>query len=366
VFADPPDRSVYSLPLSNPYFIHVSNFNDRPADCSPDLSREKYDMIVMWRRADFSSCKNRGKSFFWPHDNPNGEFPLEDLAGCFFLSDFQRNTYVNLNQKLKDIPYVICGNGIVPEQFSSKKIIVNEPIIKSKDLVDEKSGKVYDTVVEDVEFKKSEITVTLDDDRFFEKENPYSCIYPSNWAWGLPLLIDIWPSIREKFPRATLEIYYGRETYGRLTQRQMERLIRKIEKLGNQGVTEVGKVDHIKLAEAFKNASIMAYPANVTETFSINTVKAQIAGTIPVTTKMGALKETAYSKAPTMKGLDENRTSAFLVPVDKEEYKELLLNTMENIQDFNRREFHDWAKKFTWENCVGEWLNLYNQVLSNK
>ena len=42
-----------------------------------------------------------------------------------------------------------------------------------------------------------------------ERKNPYACIYGSNYAQGLEILLDHWPEIKRQFPRASLDIYYG-------------------------------------------------------------------------------------------------------------------------------------------------------------
>lgn len=313
VFCDPPEKSPYSLPFSNPLYLNHIQFTTH-SGYGIDYSKEHFDMIVLWRKTDFRNYCNRGKVFFWPHDNPRGQFHIEGLSGCFFLSNFQRNTYIKSNPELINVPYIICGNGMQPEQFSDVSLV---------------------------------------------KSNPYSCIYASCYAWGLQTLINIWPEVKKKFPRATLKIFYGRQTYGFLNENEMKKLVKKINKLKESGVEEIGKVDHITLAEEMKSSSILAYPANVTETFSITMVKAQAAGLIPVTTKMGALKETASPLSSFMSGLDEDNESKFMVKVNQDEYKNILLRTMENIETYDRSSFIEWSKNFTWEKCVNKWMELY-------
>lgn len=93
-----------------------------------------------------------------------------------------------------------------------------------------------------------------------QKKKPFSCIYISNWARGLETDLDIWDDIHKEFPDATLEIYYGNETWSNWSPEKVKQIEKRIKDLECKGVTNVGMVGHLKLAEALKNASILLYP----------------------------------------------------------------------------------------------------------
>ena len=250
---------------------------------------------------------------FWPHDIATQKFNVSGLSGCFFLSEYHRNDYIRVVPEIEKIPYVICGNGIQLEQFPKPKSYTN----------------------------------------------PYSCIYASNYSRGLNVLLHFWPEIRNKYPKATLDIYYGRQTWGTISEQNLNNMIQKIETLKVYGVTEHGKVGHQKLADAMQKTSILAYPCTTqSETFCITAVKAQAAGMIPVTTRIGALNETVHSDAPCVKILTNENIG---------EYRDLLMSVMSRVESeeskASRDQYIQYASKYTWDNCVSNWI-LLNDIVS--
>jgi len=167
VYGNPPKTSKYS------HYVDIDL-----------LGNIKHQVIIAWRRTDFSYlAQYANKVYFWPHDIPFNEIKSEELkylAGCFFLSKYQKLRYIEQNILINTIQYVICGNGINPSHFSNP---------------------------------------------LKQERKPYSCAYISNYARGLTLLLDIWPTIKSKFPKATLDIYYGRNTFGLLNDEGLNKII---------------------------------------------------------------------------------------------------------------------------------------------
>ncbi len=132
--------------------------------------------------------------------------------------------------------------------------------------------------------------------RFFEgetiKENAYSCIYSSNYSRGLEDLLDRWPAVKEQYPKATLDIYYGWRTWVTPSEGWKEKMQQKLQVLQEYGVKEHGCVGHRELAAAFMRASFILYPCNMDETFCITMMRARLAGAVPVVIERAALKET--------------------------------------------------------------------------
>lgn len=301
VYANPPKKSIWSLPVSNPHYIPIG-----------DICDDQHDVIILWRIQDFQFGLRHGKKvYFWPHDLPTVPFTdsLTKINGCIFLSEFQRNEYIKFESKFKEIPYIVSGNGIQIEQFENP---LNRRI------------------------------------------NPYSCVYISNYARGLEILLDIWPSIKKEFPKTQLGIYYGRETWGSANASRIAKIVDKIEKLKKRGVTEHGKVGHGKLAEVLLKSSILAYPCNTTaETYCISAVKAQAAGCIPIITRIGALRETVHPDAPSVDSISTLE--------EIEEYKKLFIETLNKIKnseddlEADRKKYIDFASSKTWKNCTIQW-----------
>ena len=169
---------------------------------------------------------------------------IEGFDDVLWLSKWQREQYSSVNPPFEKFSRIF-GNGINPEQF--------EPIQ--------------------------------------ERENPYSCIYGSNYGRGLEQLIDLWPIVKHRFPRATLDIYYGWQSGWGMFSAHQEKILRgKIERLS--GVTEHGQVGHDELNQAYAKASFWTYPCQFPETFCITALRAQFAGAIPVVIQGAALHET--------------------------------------------------------------------------
>lgn len=122
--------------------------------------------------------------------------------------------------------------------------------------------------------------------------------YYSSYDRGLECLLDMWPKIKERVPEATLDIYYGWNQFDKFHAKDPQKMKWKwqmIRKMNQDGVKEHGRVNHTDLAKAMKEIQVWAYPTEFTEIHCITALKAQEAGCIPVTTNVGALKETVLS-----------------------------------------------------------------------
>jgi glycosyltransferase involved in cell wall biosynthesis len=307
VYMDPPEGSIWSLPESNPRWFPIDLWYSKDYLAS-------YDLVMMWRDIFAEKGKLRGKKvFYWPHDLPYQNFKDYTLEfdGICWLTESTKNFYEQLVSP-NTIPYTICGNGYNPSQFELETSMV-------------------------------------------KKKNPYKLGYFSNYARGLSILLHLWPSIKAAYPKATLDIYYGRETWGTLPKNQMDQLLFRIKSLEAFGVTEKGKVGHVALAEAMKDISIWAYPCIYKETFCITAIKAQAAGCIPVTTSLAALCETVAPFAP--------QVPIILNQNDIEDYKNCLFETLSRVEskevETERMQYISFAKQFTWDNCVKKWVDLY-------
>lgn len=319
LYMNPPETSKHSLPSSNPLWLSIDEW-----DKIVDTESKKYDLVLMWRRGDVDAGRKHGKKvFFWAHDSPgpvppNGTFPNFD--GITILSKHHHQQW-SAFPGFSSIPYLVCGNGIVPEQFRGT----------------------------DTQFPN-------------QSSNPFSIGYFSNYSRGLLYLVMFWPEIRKEFPEATLAVCYGRETWNTMSPQMLKYVCDRLEEYKPLGVTEHGKVGHLELAKIMKNTSVWAYPCNTeAETFCITATKCQAAGMIPVTTRIGALLETVHPEAPSMLPIANN--------ADVHKYKDLLLTTLRRVRDSpktelktERQKYVNFALEFSWENCVKKWLELYEMV----
>lgn len=146
--------------------------------------------------------------------------------------------------------------------------------------------------------------------------------YFSAYYRGLECLLAMWPKIREAVPDATLDVYYGWESWIGLQGEDdfYHRMEQKFKELASQGVTVHGRVSHTELAKAMSEIQVWAYPTEFTEIHCITALKAQEAGCYPVTTNVGALAETVQSgtKIATQRIYsDEYKQSKFIEAVIK-------------------------------------------------
>lgn len=126
---------------------------------------------------------------------------------------------------------------------------------------------------------------------------PHSVGYFSAYYRGLECLLNMWPKIREQVPDATLDVYYGWESWVALQGEDdfYHKMEQKFDELKDSGVTVHGRVSHAELAKAMQSTQVWAYPTEFTEIHCITALKAQEAGCYPVTTNVGALNETVQS-----------------------------------------------------------------------
>ena len=312
VYLSPPENSIWSSPFSNPRWLSEDAFY------LPE-NEDTYDLVLMWRRLDVNAGRKRGRVvLFWPHDsnsNTNKNIKFPNFDGICILSQYHWNEYNDGWSGFDKIPYAICGNGILPEQFNSPMRYIN----------------------------------------------PHSLGYYSNYARGLIVLIILWPQIKAKFPNATLDVYYGRETWNTMPPKQLQFVIDKMQEYKSLGVTEHGKVGHLELAESMQRTSILAYPClAMGETWCITLIKAQAAGMIPVITRIAALDETGHPEAPSLPMIKDNN--------DVHKYRDILFATMGRVASTDtkeeRQKYRDFASKFTWSACVDKWLILYKSISS--
>lgn len=129
------------------------------------------------------------------------------------------------------------------------------------------------------------------------KKRTNSVGYFSAYYRGLKCLLNMWPDIRAQVPDATLDVYYGWESWVALEGEDefYEEMEAKFAELKDEGVTIHGRVSHKELASAMKEIQVWAYPTEFKEIHCITALKAQEAGCYPVVTNVAALNETVQS-----------------------------------------------------------------------
>jgi glycosyltransferase involved in cell wall biosynthesis len=164
----------------------------------------------------------------------------------------------------------------------------------------------------------------------------------------------MWPDIIEAVPDATLDIFYGWETFDVYYANNAERMAWKdsiMELTKQEGITFHGRVGQDVLREFHGKCGIFSYPTWFSETFCISAVECQAAGCVPVTMNLAALAETV--------GCGEKIYGDIYMPETKEEYKRALIGLMKDEERWKLESAKgiEFAKKFTWEKVGKDWIN---------
>jgi glycosyltransferase involved in cell wall biosynthesis len=296
VFGTPPLQSRFSKEDANPRFVEMHSFH----------LPEMLDIAIAWRmpKSGIELKKIAHKVYLWPHDTCNvnlSDAEINAFTDVLWISKWQREQWISVNPKLAPFKQIF-GNGVAACQF--------QPIE--------------------------------------ERKNPYACIYGSNYARGLDVLLEIWPVIKQQYPRATLDIYYGWQHWGLMSAEKEADLCAQIKQLESLDVREHGMVGHEELNRAYAKASFWTYPCTMAEVFCITGLRAQRAGSVPVIIDGSALTETVRHgyKCATPK-----------------EYLYTLLQAMKGAEKITLQErkrmgeFID--RDFTWQSVAQDWHRLF-------
>ncbi len=296
VIGDPPKDSIHKNPKANPRYI----------DHTTELPH--MDIAISWRMPEIGKKLKKWapKVYLWPHDvcyQQIAEEKINAFDDVLWLSKAQREQWISLNPAFAKFTKIF-GNGIAPEHFHPVQ----------------------------------------------ERKNPYSCIYSSNYTRGLDTLLDIWPKIKELFPKATLDIYYGWQPWGRPSLEKELKMRSQIEQLASLDVHEHGLVGHEELNKAYEQASFWTYPCTEFETFCITALRAQLSGAVPVVLVNSALFETVRHGYQTKRSEDYFKT-----------LKEAM-SKAEKISLEERRNMGTFIlEQFTWDTIALQWRELFQQ-----
>ncbi len=295
-YANITEKAHESLKPHNPRYLPLKFF-----DNATDDSEGEFDIVICWRMYDFDLAKKRGKKvYLWVQDIPDYPLDTTQLNGAMYLSFYQKELFEN--QMNKPVPYVIAGNGLLPNYYTDEI--------------------------------RNDIT-----------RIPHSCFYGSNYGKGLKILLECWGDVIEKFPDATLHICFGRTNWCTISDDELNYIVSLIEKYPS--VIEHGRLSNADVAKKMMECSIFSYPiTHKTATFEITAVQAQAAGCIPVVLWKYCLVEVIHQ-------------DAFHCD-NKEDYASTLLEALEKEDEIDRQKFIDWGRQFTWERVKAKWYELIN------
>lgn len=134
------------------------------------------------------------------------------------------------------------------------------------------------------------------------KKDPNHFVYNASATKGMIALVnDIWPEIKKMLPNAHLTVIGGyyrfRESASPDAQENTVEQLSNRQDLKNLDVRFTGVIPQYKIAEILSNAWMMLYPGAFPETFGISSLESLLYKTPLVTTRFGALEETAVDLA---------------------------------------------------------------------
>jgi len=237
---------------------------------------EVYDSVIVSRSIRpflendaYPFIKTATKRILWLHDTfIDGDQIVENLVlsgvihHIFTLSDFHTNYILN------------CEHGVRRNFEVLKKYIFQT-----------RNGAV--THINEVDLNK--------------KDRNHFVFNASATKGMLPLVDRIWPLIKQHIPNAHLTVIGGfyrfREGAEPDQQENIVQYYAARQDLKDLGVTFTGVIPQYKIAEILSNAYMMIYPGAFPETFGISSLESLLYNTPLVTTRFGALEETAFADA---------------------------------------------------------------------
>lgn len=133
-------------------------------------------------------------------------------------------------------------------------------------------------------------------------KDPDLFVFNASVTKGLiPLVNDIWPRVKQAIPAAKLKVIGGyyrfRSDHGPDQQEMDWRAMADDPTHAARSVEFTGIIPQQEIADIMANASFMIYPAAFPETFGISTLEALAYNTPLITSRFGALEETAIDIA---------------------------------------------------------------------
>lgn len=187
-------------------------------------------------------------------------------------------------------------------------------------------------------------------------KKPKSVGYFSAYYRGLEALLDMWPEIKKQVPKATLDVYYGWESWVSAEGEDdfYQRMKRKLSEAEKLDVTEHGRVSHEALAKAMLKTEVWAYPTQFQEISCITALKANAAGMKPVITDVAALNETG---GPNATYIETDRI--YSDDYSKQKFIKAVVEALNKPQDKEDQQNQKlWAEKYDWSEVAKDWAKV--------
>lgn len=310
---------------------------------------EIFDVVIVSRTAEpffnftrYPFIKNAKTKVLWLHDTfCEADQYVEDLLidgmidYLFTLSDFHTDYVLN------------CDHG--------KKR--NYEVLKRK-VFQTRNGAVK--YINDVDISKKD-------------KNHF--VYNASVTKGLiPLIEHIWPKVKENIPDAHLTVIGGyyrfREGAEPDEQEKTLRSLVEDDRLKSLNISFTDVIPQSQIANILANANFMIYPGAFPETFGISTLESLLYNTPLITTRFGALEETAVEKACYLINYAIEPNSLF-PNINKNSQIDIFVN--EVINAYNNTYLHQQKQNYCsvvkdiagWDTVALQWKQFFYRISGN-
>ncbi len=287
--------------------------------------KDSFNILILWRAVGFADNPfNAKQTYLWMHDVPsNADYTEERISKI--------DKVMPLSEYHKSLLMMYKGGEFVP--FPDDKVVIsNNGILKMN------VNKKW-------------------------KRDPHRMIWTSSYDRGLTYFLMMWPEIKKAVPDATLDVYYGWQTYDAIHKGNPARAQWKaqmIKMMDQPGVKEHGRINHNQIKKEMATSGVFAYPTDFQEISCISAMKAQALGAIPVTTNYAALKETVRHGVKVDVDITEKS--------GRKEYAKELIAMLKDTkrQDEIRKVMMPAAQEeFLWENVAKQWETMFKKNTSS-
>lgn len=172
---------------------------------------------------------------------------------------------------------------------------------------------------------------------------------------GLAVLAQAYPRIKQEVPDASLVITSDYRLWG-LPDARNEQFIRRF--MGMDGVKFLGALPRKQMVDEQMKAQVQAYPCTYEELFAIANAECQVAGALPVTTTVGALRTTNMGIQ-----VEGDPTNPHWV----KSFSDAVINTLKDKELPEKRfELRQKAiERFSLERILKEWDKVFDGLLTS-
>jgi glycosyltransferase involved in cell wall biosynthesis len=200
----------------------------------------------------------------------------------------------------------------------------------------------------------------------FEKSVPrnrFKAVNSSSPDRSWPILLDIWPQIKEQVPEGELHLYYGFKNWeasAKFYPGQPEliaSLKQKIKDMAPMGVVYHDRINQEELAKEFLSAGVLLYPTWFTETSYLGGMEAQAAGLRIVSSSIAALNETVADRGVLLPG-------EWTSPEYKEKFVQVTVKALNDPANNDRNDLQRYAKEhFGLDTLAKDWEAMFHDLI---